>query len=117
MGRGRGAGGRGAGDGTGCGRARARACRSNTMNCTTCGAGVVPGALFCSTCGSRVAWSTSTGTPTTGLRPAYGEPAPPLSQPYDGAPVAPPPVAPQWVTPGSAPYSVAGPPNSTAAVV
>jgi len=87
------------------------------MNCTTCGTALVAGALFCPNCGSRVTTAPSAGTPTIGLPPAYGEPGPPLSQPYDGAPVMPPAVAPQWVAPGSAPYGVAGPPNSTAAVV
>jgi hypothetical protein len=49
----------------------------------------------------------------------YGEPNPPLSQPYDVAPpaVVPQAVAPQWVAPSNAPASDAGPPNSTAAVV
>jgi Domain of unknown function (DUF4190)/zinc-ribbon domain len=84
------------------------------MNCTICGTALVPGALFCPNCGSRVTTPSSTGAPTAGLPPAYGEPGPPLSQPYD---VAPPAVAPQWVAPGNAPYAVAGPPNSTAAVV
>jgi hypothetical protein len=84
------------------------------MNCTTCGTALVPGALFCPNCGSRVATPSSAGAPTAGLPPAYGEPGPPLSQPYDNAP---PTIAPQWVAPGSAPYGVAGPPNSTAAVV
>ena len=83
------------------------------MNCTTCGTALVAGALFCPNCGSRVQAASSAGTPTTGL-PAYGEPAPPLSQPYDGAP---PTLAPEWVAPGSAPYGTASPPNSTAAVV
>jgi len=84
------------------------------MNCTTCGTALVPGALFCPNCGSRVTAPSSAGTPTAGLPPAYGEPGPPLSQPYD---YAPPTVAPQWAAPGSARYGVAGPPNSTAAVV
>jgi len=59
------------------------------------------------------------GAPTAGLPPTYDEPAPPLSQPYDAAPqtVAPQTAVPQWVAPGNAPYGVAGPPNSTAAVV
>jgi hypothetical protein len=87
------------------------------MNCTTCGTALVAGALFCPNCGSRAPAPSSAGAPTMGLPPTYGEPAPPLSQPYDGAPVAPPIVAPQWVAPGSAPYGVTGPPNSTAAVV
>jgi hypothetical protein len=88
------------------------------MNCTTCGTALVAGALFCPNCGSRVPAPSSTGAPTIGLPPTYGEPVPPLSQPYDGAPAATPSaVAPQWVAPGSAPYGVAGPPNSTAAVV
>ena len=88
------------------------------MDCTTCGTALVAGALFCPNCGSRVPASSSTGTPTIGLPSTYGEPGPPLSQPYDDAPpVAPQPVAPQWVAPSSAPYDVAGPPNSTAAVV
>jgi hypothetical protein len=89
------------------------------MNCATCGAEIVAGALFCPNCGSRVAAPPSSGTPTIGLPPAYGEPNPPLSQPYDGAPAygEPNPVAPQWVAPGSTPYVVAGPPNSTAAIV
>ncbi len=84
------------------------------MNCTTCSAPLVADALFCPNCGSRVTAAPSAGTPTVGLPPAYGEPIPPLSQPYD---YAPPTVAPQWVAPGSAPYGVAGPPNSTAAIV
>ena len=84
------------------------------MNCTTCGTAVVPGALFCPTCGSRVAAPSSVSAPTAGLPPAYGEPAPPLSQPYDPSP---PDAVPQWVAPGNAPYSTATPPNSTAAVV
>jgi hypothetical protein len=84
------------------------------MNCTTCGTALVAGALFCPNCGSRVPAASSAGTPTTGLPPSYGEPAPPLSQPYDGAP---PTLAPEWVAPGNAPYSAAGPPNSTAAIV
>ena len=87
------------------------------MNCTTCGVEVVPGALFCPNCGSRVAAPSSSGTPTVGLPPTYGGQNPPLSQPYDGAPVAPPLAAPQWVAPGSAPDGVSSPPNSTAAVV
>lgn len=87
------------------------------MNCTTCGSALVAGALFCPNCGSRAPAPSSTGAPTIGLPPTYGEPVPPLSQPYDGAPVALPTVAPQWVAPGSAPSGVAGPPNSTAAVV
>ena len=88
------------------------------MNCTTCGTALVPGALFCPNCGSRVTTPSSAGAPTAGLPPTYGEPGPPLSQPYDDAPpVVPQPVAPQWVAPSSAPYGVAGPPNSTAAVV
>jgi len=84
------------------------------MNCTTCSAPLVADALFCPNCGSPVPAPSSAGTPTVGLPPAYGDSSPPLSQPYDYAPPA---VAPQWVTPGSAPYGVAGPPNSTAAVV
>jgi len=84
------------------------------MNCTTCGTALVPGALFCPNCGARVAAPADAGAPTTALPPAYGEPAPPLSQPYD---YAPPTVAPQWVAPGSAPYGAAGPPNSTAALI
>jgi len=84
------------------------------MNCTTCGTALVAGALFCPNCGSRVTTPSSAGAPTVGLPPTYGEPGPPLSQPYDGAPPA---VAPQWVAPGNAAYGVAGPPNSTAAVV
>ena len=84
------------------------------MNCSTCGTTLVAGALFCPNCGSRVAAPTNTGTPTVDLPPTYGEPAPPLSQPYN---YAPPTVAPQWVAPGSAPYGVTGPPNSTAAMV
>jgi hypothetical protein len=93
------------------------------MNCTTCGTALVAGALFCPNCGSRAPAPSSAGAPTMGLAPTYGEPAPPLSQPYDSAPpvappiVAPPLVAPQWVAPGSAPYGVTDPPNSTAAVV
>ena len=88
------------------------------MNCTTCGAGLVAGALFCPNCGSRVTAPSNVGAPTTGLPPTYGEPAPPLSQPYDDTPpIAPPTVAPQWVAPGSAPYGVGGPPNSTTATV
>src|SRR3954470_16185818 len=115
MGRGRRAGGRGAGDGTRCGRARARACRSKTMNCTTCGTALVPGALFCPNCGSRVAAPSSVDAPTAGLPPTYAEQAPPLSQPYDPSP--PPAIVPQWVAPGNAPNTVDGPPNSTAAIV
>ena len=84
------------------------------MNCTTCGTALIAGALFCPNCGSRVTAPSSAGAPTAGLPPTYGEPSPPLSQPYDDAPQA---VAPQWVAPSSAPYGVAGPPNSTAAVV
>jgi hypothetical protein len=84
------------------------------MNCTVCGTALVAGALFCPNCGSRVAAPSSAGAPTAGLPPTYDEPAPPLSQPYDGAPPA---TAPQWIAPGSAPYAAAGPPNSTAAVV
>jgi Domain of unknown function (DUF4190) len=88
------------------------------MNCTTCDTALVAGALFCPNCGSRVPAPSSTGAPTIGLPPTYGEPSPPLSQPYDSAPpTVAPPVAPQWAAPGSAPYSVTGPPNSTAAVV
>ena len=87
------------------------------MNCTTCGTALVAGALFCPNCGSRAPAPSSSGTPTIGLPPTYGEPAPPLSQPYDGPPPIGQPVAPQWVAPSSAPYGVAGPPNSTAAVV
>ena len=68
------------------------------MNCTTCGAALVAGALFCPNCGSRVATPPSAGAPTVGLPPAYGEPSSPLSQPYDSAPPA---VAPQWVAPGN----------------
>src|SRR6185436_15620853 len=86
------------------------------MNCTTCGTALVAGALFCPNCGSRAPAPSNAGTPTIGLSPTYGEPNPPLSQPYDSAPIAAP-VAPQWVAPGSAPDSLAGPPNSTAAVV
>ena len=89
------------------------------MNCTTCGTALVPGALFCPNCGSRVTAPSSAGAPTAGLPPTYGEPNPPLSQPYDVAPqdMVPQAVAPQWVAPGNAPAAVAGPPNSTAAVV
>ena len=84
------------------------------MNCTTCGTALVADAMFCPNCGSRVTTPSSAGAPTAGLPPAYGEPGPPLSPPYD---YAPPTVAPQWVAPGSAPDGVAGPPNSTTAVV
>ena len=84
------------------------------MNCTTCGTALVPGALFCPNCGSRVAAPSSVGAPTAGLPPTYDEPAPPLSQPYDPSP---PPAVPQWVAPGNAPNSVADLPNSTAAIV
>jgi hypothetical protein len=87
------------------------------MNCTTCGAELVAGALFCPNCGSRSPAASGAGTPTVGLPPTYGEPAPPLSQPYDGAQPAAQPIAPQWVAPSSAPYGAGGPPNSTAAVV
>ena len=55
------------------------------MNCTTCGTALVPGALFCPNCGSRVTAPSSAGAPTIGLPPTYGEPGPPLSQPYDDA--------------------------------
>ncbi len=84
------------------------------MNCTTCGTALVPGAMFCPNCGSRVTAPSSVGAPTVGLPPTYDEPAPPLSQPYD---TSPPTAAPQWIAPGNASDSVAGPPNSTAAIV
>ena len=56
------------------------------MNCTTCGTALVAGALFCPNCGSRAPAPSSAGAPTMGLPPTYGEPGPPLSQPYDDAP-------------------------------
>jgi hypothetical protein len=88
------------------------------MNCTVCGTALVPGALFCPTCGSRITAQSSAGTPTAGLPPAASDASPPLSQPYDGwPPPAATPATPQWVAPSNAPYATASLPNSTAAVV
>lgn len=87
------------------------------MNCTTCGTALVQGAMFCPNCGSRVITPANVGAPTAGLPPTYDEPVPPLAQPYDYAPPAAQTAAPQWVAPGNAPDTMAGPPNSTAAVV
>ena len=84
------------------------------MNCTTCGMELVEGAMFCPNCGARAITSSNVGAPAASLPTTYDEPIPPLAQPYDDAP---PTVAPQWVAPGGAPYAVAGPPNSTAAIV
>lgn len=94
------------------------------MNCTTCGTALPPGALFCHTCGTRVA-AAALGEQAVAppASPELADP-PPLDQPYDAGAAAPqwvvpgqPVGAPQWVTPGQPGVGAAGKPNSTAAVL
>ncbi|HEX9369371.1 MAG TPA: DUF4190 domain-containing protein [Roseiflexaceae bacterium] len=78
------------------------------MNCTTCGAPLEPGTMFCANCGTRVT------APSVGGAPSEQQVAPappPLSQPYDA------PTTPQWIAPGQVAYAPASLPNSSAAVV
>ncbi|HWQ14936.1 MAG TPA: DUF4190 domain-containing protein [Roseiflexaceae bacterium] len=85
------------------------------MRCSTCGAELPPGAIFCPNCGTRAPEPSSAGVPTTLASQPQGrplDPAPPLAMPPPEGQAGPyAPYPPQGY------YAPPQPANSTAAIV